>query len=140
MIYGNKFKNKCPIDEETKNKIKNAADQSAKKINSKYLSRVKSMMKNPNHKDDDSYTKDEIDEVNFNDISIHFSWKDSFDIYFDSIKQNVYYDINEELEIWNDIAEILKNDINKAISQPEFKIKKYQIVEDSAAIVMIFKP
>ena len=159
MIYGNKFygyninsvfideftffkkKNKyeCPVDKETKDKILDAAEKSAEKINSKYLSRVKSMMKKPNHKNDTEYSKEDIDEINFNNITVQFN-HDCYDIIFEDIHQDPYFDIDQELEIWDDIANILKNDINKVITNNEFKIKKYQIVDDSAVIVLIFKP
>ena len=134
-IFGYAKNGASPIDEVTKDAIEDAAEASAKKINSKYLSRVKSIMKNPNH---DPYTKEEINETNFSDISVQFGWDDSFDIEFNSISQDVYFDIEED-GLWKDIADILKNDINKVITNPDFKIKLYNIGDDCAVISMVFK-
>ena len=155
MIYGNKFygyainefslfkkKNKyeCPLDKETKDKILDAAEESAKKINSKYISKVKSMMKNRKDYDSDiSYSKEDIDKINFSNITVQFN-HDCYDIIFEDIHQKSFFDIDDILGLWKPIAETLKNDINKVITNNEFKIKKYQIVDDSAIIVLIFKP
>jgi len=98
------------------------------------------MKKRRDYDDDIAYSKEDIDLTNFTDVSVHFDYENSFDIYFDSIEQSVYFDIDDLLGIWNKIADALKNSINKVVTDNEFKIKKYQIVDDTAVIVMIFKP
>ena len=152
MIYGQKFlsefelfkfnkdknnKYDCPIDKETQDKIEEAAEKSAEKINSKYISRVRAMMKKPNHTYG-SYDASDISDANLSNITLQPFESKSFGIEFDDIHQDLFFDIHLELKIWDDIANTLKNDINKVIANNEFKIKKYEIVDDCAVIIMIF--
>ena len=132
MIFGNKFKkDKCPFDTETKDKIKVAINKCCEKIEKDYKQQLKYMKKN--NPEELAYIN--LDKVSFLEPNVDFNYSDSIAVDFTKkVNQDVFYAMQQHNKCWYEIGDRLKSAVNNVTP-----IKKIQLVDDDAIVVLVYK-